>query len=43
MQQLTAAAIAPDLGERYLDTLYQSNWVSDLFGDDVLDMDSQVA
>ena len=43
MEQLTAAAIAPDLGERYLDTLYQSNWVSDLYGDDVLDMDSQVA
>jgi cysteine synthase A len=43
LEQLTAAAIAPDLGERYLDTLYQSNWVSDLYGDDVLDMDSQVA
>jgi cysteine synthase A len=30
---LTAAAIAPDLGERYLDTLYQSNWVQGLYGD----------
>jgi cysteine synthase A len=32
-------AIAPDLGERYLDTIYQSNWVRDLYGDDVLDID----
>lgn len=35
--KLTAVAIAPDLGERYLDTLYQSNWVRDLYGEDVLD------
>jgi len=34
---LTAVAIAPDLGERYLDTVYQTNWVQDLYGDDVLD------
>jgi 2,3-diaminopropionate biosynthesis protein SbnA len=34
---LTAVAIAPDLGERYLDTIYQSNWVHDLYGEDVLD------
>ncbi|GAA1306655.1 2,3-diaminopropionate biosynthesis protein SbnA [Pseudonocardia xinjiangensis] len=33
---LTAVAIAPDLGERYLDTIYQSNWVHDLYGEDVL-------
>ena len=33
---LTAVAIAPDLGERYLDTIYQTNWVNDLYGDDVL-------
>lgn len=33
---LTCAAIAPDLGERYLDTIYQSNWLQDLYGDDVL-------
>jgi cysteine synthase A len=33
---LTAVAIAPDLGERYLDTVYQSNWVQALYGDDVL-------
>ncbi|MFJ9406890.1 2,3-diaminopropionate biosynthesis protein SbnA [Streptomyces sp. NPDC101393] len=34
---LTAVAIAPDLGERYLDTVYQTNWVRGLYGDDVLD------
>jgi 2,3-diaminopropionate biosynthesis protein SbnA len=33
---LTAVAIAPDLGERYLDTVYQTNWLQDLYGDDVL-------
>ena len=27
LEQLTAVAIAPDLGERYLDTIYQTNWV----------------
>jgi 2,3-diaminopropionate biosynthesis protein SbnA len=36
-QELTAVAIAPDLGERYLDTVYQTNWLEDLFGKDVLD------
>jgi cysteine synthase A len=34
--ELTAVAIAPDLGERYLDTVYQTNWLQDLYGDDVL-------
>jgi N-(2-amino-2-carboxyethyl)-L-glutamate synthase len=34
--ELTAVAISPDLGERYLDTVYQTNWVQDLYGDDVL-------
>ncbi|MFD4260426.1 2,3-diaminopropionate biosynthesis protein SbnA [Streptomyces sp. NPDC058534] len=34
---LTPVAIAPDLGERYLDTVYQSNWVQALYGDDALD------
>ncbi len=33
---MTSVAIAPDLGERYLDTLYQSNWLQDLYGEDVL-------
>ncbi|MFC0598050.1 2,3-diaminopropionate biosynthesis protein SbnA [Streptomyces palmae] len=34
---ITAVAIAPDLGERYLDTLYQRNWVDAVYGPDVLD------
>jgi cysteine synthase A len=34
---LTAVAIAPDLGERYLDTIYHVNWLQDLYGEDVLD------
>jgi cysteine synthase A len=38
-RDFTAVAIAPDLGERYLDTVYQTNWVQDLYGDDVLDID----
>ncbi|MFB7087176.1 2,3-diaminopropionate biosynthesis protein SbnA [Streptomyces sp. NPDC056296] len=33
---LTPVAIAPDLGERYLDTVYQSNWVQGVYGDDAL-------
>ncbi len=33
---VTAVAIAPDLGERYLDTVYQTNWLLDLYGEDVL-------
>jgi N-(2-amino-2-carboxyethyl)-L-glutamate synthase len=33
---LTTVAIAPDLGERYLDTVYQNNWVEELYGKDVL-------
>jgi hypothetical protein len=35
-RELTAVAIAPDLGERYLDTIYQANWLTDLYGEDVL-------
>ncbi|MDT0493916.1 2,3-diaminopropionate biosynthesis protein SbnA [Streptomyces griseus] len=31
-QNTTAVAIAPDLGERYLDTVYQSSWVRDVYG-----------
>ena len=36
---LNAVAIAPDFGERYLDTVYHSNWVPDLYGEDVLSSD----
>ncbi|MEU9291736.1 2,3-diaminopropionate biosynthesis protein SbnA [Streptomyces sp. NPDC048275] len=35
-RKLTAVALAPDLGERYLETIYQTNWVQDLYGEDVL-------
>jgi N-(2-amino-2-carboxyethyl)-L-glutamate synthase len=35
--ELTAVALAPDLGERYLDTVYQANWVQELYGYDVLE------
>jgi N-(2-amino-2-carboxyethyl)-L-glutamate synthase len=38
-QDLTAVAIAPDLGERYLDTVYHTNWVLDLYGEDVVSSD----
>jgi cysteine synthase A len=34
---VTAVAIAPDLGERYLDTVYQTNWLQDLYGGELLD------
>jgi cysteine synthase A len=34
---LTAVALAPDFGERYLDTVYQSNWVVQLYGADALE------
>ena len=35
-EELTAVAIAPDLGERYLDTVYQSNWLEGVYGAHVL-------
>ncbi|WP_274911273.1 2,3-diaminopropionate biosynthesis protein SbnA [Streptomyces sp. WZ-12] len=37
---LTAVAIAPDLGERYLDTIYQTNWLHALYGEEVLSPDT---
>jgi N-(2-amino-2-carboxyethyl)-L-glutamate synthase len=39
---LTAVAIAPDFGERYLDTVYHTSWVQDLYGEDVLSSDELV-
>ena len=39
---LTAVAIAPDLGERYLDTIYQTNWIEAIYGKDVLRDDVDV-
>ncbi|ADJ45816.1 cysteine synthase [Amycolatopsis mediterranei S699] len=35
----TAVAIAPDLGGRYLDTVYHDQWVADLYGEDLLEGD----
>ena len=35
-RDLVAAAIAPDLGERYLDTVYQAAWVEHIYGAEVL-------
>jgi len=42
-QDLTAVAIAPDLGERYLDTVYQREWVREFYGEEVLRSESTVA
>ena len=39
-RELTAVTIAPDLGERYLDTIYQTNWLHGLYGDHILDTDT---
>jgi N-(2-amino-2-carboxyethyl)-L-glutamate synthase len=41
-QELTAVAIAPDFGERYLDTVYHTNWVQALYGEDVLSSDQLI-
>jgi cysteine synthase A len=41
-REMTAVTIAPDLGERYLDTLYQLNWLHDLYGDHVLSSDERI-
>jgi len=38
-RELTAVAIAPDLGERYLNTIYQPDWLKDVYGEDVLSSD----
>jgi 2,3-diaminopropionate biosynthesis protein SbnA len=35
-QDLTAVAISPDMGERYLDTIYNDEWVKEHFGAEVL-------
>jgi 2,3-diaminopropionate biosynthesis protein SbnA len=34
-RDLTAVAIAPDLGERYLETIYDNEWVEEFYGEDV--------
>src|ERR687895_878407 len=40
---LTSVAIAPDLGERYLETVYQPDWVEEFYGEDVLDAQPRVS
>jgi N-(2-amino-2-carboxyethyl)-L-glutamate synthase len=40
---LTAVAIAPDLGERYLDTVYQPDWVQEFYPGSALAPDEQAA
>jgi cysteine synthase A len=35
-RELTAVTISPDLGERYIDTVYQPTWVEDYYGEGVL-------
>jgi N-(2-amino-2-carboxyethyl)-L-glutamate synthase len=42
--EFTAVAIAPDMGDRYLDTVYRDEWVADCYGDGVLeDLDRRSA
>jgi cysteine synthase A len=38
-RELTAVAIAPDLGERYLDTIYETSWLRHHYDEDVLGSD----
>lgn len=33
---LRTVALAPDMGERYLDTIYNTHWVNDIYGEDTL-------
>src|SRR4051812_15015167 len=33
---LSAVAISPDLGDRYLDTIYHDQWIADIYGPEVL-------
>jgi len=35
-KKVTAVAIAPDLGERYVDTLYNAEWVKNSFSEELL-------
>ena len=42
-KELTAVTISPDLGERYLNTIYQPNWLQDVYGADVLNFDKLTA
>lgn len=39
---LTTVAIAPDFGERYLDTIYNQNWLDEHYPDDMLGSDPRL-
>lgn len=41
-QGLTAVALAPDFGERYLDTLYNQAWLDEHFPDELLGSDQRL-
>jgi cysteine synthase A len=41
-RELTAVAIAPDLGERYLDTIYNPDWVQAHYGEAMLSSDEDM-
>lgn len=34
---VSAVAISPDLGDRYLDTIYHDQWIADIYGSEVLE------
>lgn len=38
-KELTAVAISPDLGERYLNTIYQPSWLKDVYGEGMFNFD----
>lgn len=40
--RLTAVAIAPDLGDRYLESIYRRDWLREVYGDEFAD-ESQIA
>jgi cysteine synthase A len=41
--RLTCVALAPDMGERYLDTIYHTNWVENAYGTDAVSVSVPVA
>ncbi|MEC4020708.1 2,3-diaminopropionate biosynthesis protein SbnA [Streptomyces sp. H27-D2] len=40
-QEVTAVAISPDLGDRYLDTIYRADWVQDIYGLDEIQLSAR--
>ena len=37
-RRLTAVAISPDLGDRYLESVYQKSWLREMYGDGLADI-----